>query len=115
MFRKISKHRIVSIQGLLAVAIVLGGFGWSYFALRGIPSGPFILHFNDVSGITRVGGTELFSFMGAFGVLVTLMNFFIALELDSRDRFFGKYLAFISLVFAVLLFIAFGAIISVNV
>jgi hypothetical protein len=115
MFKKITKHRMVSMFGIPAIVIALAGFGWSYFSLRGIPNGAFILHFNDVSGITRVGGTEIFSFMGIFGVLVTVMNFIIALEFDARDRFFGKYLAFATLVFAVLLFIAFWAIISVNV
>jgi hypothetical protein len=114
MTQKIFEHWIVSALCGVALLFVLGGFFWTYFSLRAT-GGPFILHFNDIGGITSVGGLGSLVFMGVFGVIVVLMNFAIALEFDSKDKFFGKFLAATTLVFAVLLFIAFIAILSVNV
>lgn len=100
---------------VLAVLFVLGGFFWAYFALAAAGPGPFILHFNDIDGITGIGGLGTIVFMGLFGLLVTLMNFAIALEFERHDAFFGKFLSALSLAFAVLLFIGFASIIGVNV
>jgi hypothetical protein len=111
----IAKHKLISIFSAVALCFVLGGSLWAYFALSALGSGPVILHFNDIDGITSIGGLGVIIFMGIFGVLVTLMNFAIALEFEERDPFFGKFLASLTLVFAVLLFIAFVAILSVNI
>jgi len=114
MLKRIQKHRIVSIVSGAAVLFTLGGFFWAYFALRAVGSGPFILHFNDIDGITQVGGLSSLVFMGFFGLVVTLMNFAIALELEEKDGFLGKITAVATLGFAILLFIAFAAILNVN-
>src|ERR1700722_12090925 len=105
MLQKLLKHRIVATLSLASLLFVLGGFSWTYFSFRAM-GGPFILHFNDIAGITSVGGFNSIIFMGIFGAFVVLMNFAIALEFDAKDRFFGKFLAATTLVFAVLLFIA---------
>jgi hypothetical protein len=115
MFKKILKYRAVSILSLVALLFVWGGAVWSRLVLHATSdASPLIIHFDDLSGITLVGSPATLVFMAVFGTAVVLMNFFIALELDARDRFLGKLVAAVTLVFAALLFIGFAAIISVN-
>ncbi|HVM76883.1 MAG TPA: hypothetical protein VMU07_01895 [Candidatus Paceibacterota bacterium] len=112
--KNILKHRTVSAIFLLALLFALGGGLWAYFSLSALGTGPFILHFNDMFGITSVGDIQPIAAMAVLGVVVVVMNFFIALELEDRDGFLGKIAAMGTLVFAVLLFVAFAAIINVN-
>jgi hypothetical protein len=114
MVKKFIRHKEVSILSLSAFILSAGGFAWAYFALRGVVGTPLILHFDDISGVTAIGGLGTLVFVGCFGVIVTLVDFLIALELDARDRFLGKLVAALTLMFAILLFIAFVAIINVN-
>ena len=124
MWAKVRLARAVSILSAGAFMLSLGGGLWAYFALRGAATAPgamqgaggtqVILHWNDLSGITSAGGLGAVVFMAIFGVAASLLNFAIALELDARDRFLGKLVAAATFAFAVLLFIAFAAIISVN-
>jgi hypothetical protein len=121
MIKKLSAHRLITALAVVSLAFVLGGCFWTVGELATISGNPFILHFNDLNGITQVGGLSIIIFMGVFGTLVVLMNTAIAFEFadrpgaTARGQFFGKFLAGVTLTFAVLLFIAFAAIISVNV
>jgi uncharacterized membrane protein YidH (DUF202 family) len=115
MFEKFSRHRVVTALCSLAFAVAIGGFVWAILELRGITGNPLILHFNDVDGITRVGGLDNIIFIGILEFVIIGMNSFIAMEFDARDHFFGKFLAGVTLIFAILLFIGFAAIINVNV
>lgn len=114
MIKKILRHRAVSLISLASFLFVGGGFVWAYVALDKIMGSPLILHFDDIEGITSVGGLGSLVFMGALGLVIVLMNFAIALELEERDRFLGGMMTGITFVFAVLLFISFAAIINVN-
>lgn len=114
MLKNILKYKLVSIMSLISIAFVVGGFLWAYIALGGAGSGPFILHFNDMEGITSVGGLGTIVFMGAFGLIVTVMNALIALEFEGRNAFLGKLVAVLTLLLAILLFMAFASILSVN-
>jgi hypothetical protein len=113
MLETIKKHKMVC--GLIAAsaAFVFAGFLWAIIFF-GRTSGPFILHFNDLAGITMVGKMGIIVFAGIFGIAVVLLNGVLALEFDERNLFFGKLAAVLTLVFAILLFIAFAAILSVN-
>ena len=113
MLEKIKRNKLVS--GLIAAsaAFILAGFAWA-IASFDAAKGPFILHFNDLAGITSVGGMSIVVFAGAFGIVVVLINGCLAFEFAERNAFFGKLVAVLTLVFAVLLFIAFAAILSVN-
>jgi hypothetical protein len=113
--KNIGDHRLIAVISAIALAFVAGGFGWAFFMLRGVTGNPLILHFDDINGITQVGGLAAIGLAGLFGAFVVIIDFFIAIEFDDRDRILGKFLAVLALVFAVLLFIAFAAIISVNV
>jgi len=114
IMKKALNHRAVVITSLIALFFVIGGFLWLLLGLLAIGSGPFILNFNDIQGITRTGGIGDVVTMGILGVLIVIVNFFLAVELDGRDRVLGKMVAGITLVGAILLFIAFVAILSVN-
>lgn len=96
------------VSGLL----VCGGFFWAFFALRHIET-PLILHFSS-RGIDRIGGAGDLFVMAFFGLLVLAVNFFIAKEAEKRDWFWGKVVAGVTLLFALLLFLAFSVIIDIN-
>jgi hypothetical protein len=114
MVKKIFRHKAVAVTSLIALAVALGGSLWLFFALRSLGAGPFILNFNDIQGITRIGGIGDVVTMGVVAVLIVIINFFLALELDERDRVLGKLVAGITLAGVVLLFIGFVAILNAN-
>jgi hypothetical protein len=111
MIEKIKKYRLVGLLSLVSLAFAAGGFFW---ALGSETSGPFILHFNDMAGITSIGSFGNLLWMGILGIAIIVINFFIALDLEARDNVLGKIVAVMTLVMAVLLFLAFAAIIKVN-
>lgn len=114
MMKNISKYRLISLLSLASLAFVAGGFFWALDALTNVGSGPLILHFNDMQGITSIGTIGSIVLMGILGVAIVSMNFFVALEMEARDRALGKIVAAMTLVMAILLFLAFAAIIKVN-
>lgn len=114
MFAKMLRHRVVSAMFFASFVFAAGGYAWMWFTMRSAGAGPFILHFDDIEGITAVGGLGTLNFMGIFGMLAVLANFAIALELEEKDGFLGKFLGAATLFFSYLLFMAFVAIISVN-
>jgi hypothetical protein len=114
MIEKIKKHRLVSLLSLVSLAFASGGFFWALSALGGAASGPLILHFNDMEGITSIGSFGDVLWMGVLGIAIVVMNFFIALDLEARDRVLGKIVAVMTFAMAVLLFLAFAAILKVN-
>lgn len=114
MIKKVLNHRAVTVVSLVSLAVALGGSMWLFFALRAIGAGPFILNFNDIQGITRIGGIGDVVTMGVVAVLIVIVNFFLALELDERDPVLGKLVSGITLAGMVLLFIGFIAILNAN-
>jgi hypothetical protein len=115
MFNKILNHKFVTAFSVVSFFLSLGGFLWAYVSLRdAAAAGPLILHFNEIQGITQVGGLGVVVFMGIFGLLIAVVNGFIALSFDARDAAFGKFIAVLTLVFSILLFIGFASIIGVN-
>jgi hypothetical protein len=113
MTRKIKQYPWVSAMGGMALLLVLAGPIWLLIALAGSRTS-LVVHFNDLQGITALGGSGTFIFMGIFGILVVLINVAFSFELESRHSFFGKVVAAGTLGFAILLFIACAAILSVN-
>lgn len=114
MIKKIARYRLVSLIFLAAFAFAAAGFFWAWSALGGGASGPLILHFSDMGGITDTGSFANLLLMGALGIAIVTVNFMIALGLEDRDRVLGKVVAALTLAMAILLFIAFAAIIKVN-
>ena len=114
MIKKVSTYRLVGLLSLASFLFAAGGFFWAVAALSGSASGPLILHFNDMQGITSIGDFNGLLLMGILGLVIVITNFFIALDLESRDNVLGKIVAVITLIMAILLFLAFAAIIKVN-
>lgn len=127
MVKKFLNENLIPVLCWAAIVFVLGGWIWALVALSFVgsrqPGVPLILHFDDLRGITVVGGLGTIIFAGIFGLVVVGMNFAIAREFTlrtsvanaTRSRFLGRFLAGMTLAFAILLFIAFAAIINVNV
>ncbi len=114
MTKRINAYRLVSLLSLASLALAVGGFFWALDALGGAASGPLILHFNDMQGITSIGSFSNLLWMGVLGIAIVVINFFIALDLEARDNVLGKIVAVMTLVMTILLFLAFAAIIKVN-
>ena len=114
MVKKLLRHKAVAVISLIALILVVGGSWWLVGALQAMGSGPFILNFNDIQGITRIGGIGDAVAMGILAALIVVINFFLAMELDERDWVLGKLVAGITLSAAVLLFISFVAILNAN-
>jgi hypothetical protein len=114
MIKKISNHRLVSLLSLASLAFAAGGFFWALGALYAGASGPVILHFNDMQGITHIGTFGDIISMGILGIVIVVVDFFIALDLETRDNVLGKIVAVVTLLMAILLFLSFAAIINVN-
>jgi hypothetical protein len=111
--KKFLKYKLVGCLSALSFAFAIGGPVWAYVALHGVPT-PLILHFNNLRGINQVGSVGDLSQIGIVGLLIVSINTAIALELETRNRFWGKFVAALTLFLAALLFIGFAAIINVN-
>lgn len=112
-FNKILRRRAVSAVFAISFVLVVSGFIWAYFSLRSLKT-PFILHFSSLTGIDRIGTMQDVAAFGIFGMCLTIVNAAIGIALEPRDDFLAKVIALATLVMAVLLFILFAVIISVN-
>lgn len=72
------------------------------------------MHFNNFSGITQIGDLSGLVWVGVGAMAAILVNFLIVLELEERDKFLGKLATAAALIFGLLIFIGFAAIISIN-
>ena len=107
------RFKTISAAFAVSFILVLGGTFWSWFALKDI-SQPLILSYG--LGIVNKAGGSMWNLV-AFGITSAIalsFNFVLALLLEERDWFWGKFLAAASLFLSLLLFIGFAAIISVN-
>lgn len=110
---RLARFKVISWLFGASALFVISGTLWAYAALRGV-RGPLILHYSSASGIGEIGGLWGLLKMGVAGLLVVIVNFFLALELEERDSFFGRFVAATTVLLSVLIFIGFAAIISVN-
>lgn len=109
----VRKHRLTVISFGISAALIMSGWIWAWVYLRRVEQ-PIILHFSSLSGIDLVGRAEELVAPAVLGMTVVGINFVLAMTLEERDWFLGKLLAGTTLAFAVLIFIGFAAIISVN-
>ena len=112
-WQKILKYKLISTTFLVSGLLVLGAWLWAILALSGINQ-PLIFHFSSYAGINEIGNLGNFANIAVFSLLTVGLNFTLAFALVERDWFWGKLLAAGTLVYALLTFIGFAAIISVN-
>lgn len=113
ILKRMVKYRAVSIACGISALFVISGWLWAHLALRGLDH-PLIIHYASGRGIDATGSVGNLAQIGVLGIVIVLVNFALALELETRDRFLGKLVAAGALFFSILIFIAFAAIISVN-
>lgn len=109
------KTKFLTLIFLLNSALVLGGFLWTFFRLQGIRQ-PLILHFTTFrdTGITQRGTLGDLAFFAALFFVALILNFLLAFGLKERDFFLSRLIVIATVVFALLIFVGFKVIISVN-
>ena len=112
--KKFKENKIIYILNLVAIGISLISFFMVLLNLIGMVNRPIVMHFDDINGITQMGAFNDIIFITITGIIVTIINFFIALEIRKKDVFLAKIISIASILFAVLLFIAFTAILTMN-
>ncbi len=110
--KKAQGYPLINMLCGSAFALILLAQGLAFFFLRG-ESDPLVLHFTK-SGIDQFGSLWQLEGYGLIGLVIVISNYFIAIELEDRDWFWGKFVAAVTLGLAILLFVAFRAIITVN-
>ncbi len=110
---KTKELKILSSFFGIGLVFVLAATIWSYFALKDARQ-PLILHFNNLVGITQIGGVNSLVGAGITSIVVIAVNFVVTMELIKRDRFLGWSVATSTIFLAVLIFMSFAAIIGVN-
>lgn len=113
MKTKILKHKKISVVLALSLIFPICGMIWAYFSLKEA-QGPLIMHFSNLSGISQIGSVWNILSLGFVAIVAILFNSLMVFELEERDAFLGKFLVAGTLFFAILIFIGFAAIISVN-
>lgn len=113
MIKKIKAAKLISAIFAMSAVFVLGGTIWAYAALKNA-SGPLILHFNNLSGITQIGSVYWLVSAGITATLAVAINFVLAIQLEPRSSFLARILVGGTLFLAFLTFVSFAAIISVN-
>lgn len=113
LLTKLGERHSVALLFAVNGVLVVGGTAWAYFTLRNATT-PLILHFSNAAGIDRIGTPEDLLRMGGLGLAIVAANALIALALAARDKFLAWLIALATLFLAILLFILFSVIISVN-
>lgn len=111
--KKYLEHRVLALSFFIDFLFVVFAFLWGYVRLKDA-SGPIILHYDNYVGIDFIGGMSQLMWVAALSAVIVITNFFIAAELEARNKFLSRVVASITAVMAVLIFIGFAAIISVN-
>lgn len=112
LLRRVFENKLRSGLFAAAAALISTAWLWAWLELNDQAS-QLVVHFNN-AGLVQIGTLTYLHRAAATGIIVVALNFWIALELEERDRFWGAFVAGATLLFAVLLFIGFAAIINAN-
>lgn len=109
--------RIAGAVSAVSFLVIATGWAWAHTVLVPLSQSIIVL-WSPEGGILRtVPADEFPSFLGGIGstaLLMVIVNAALAVELERRDRSWGKLVALGTGAFAVLIFIAFTAMIGVN-
>ena len=104
----------ISVLFVLALLLIATGFLAVYLSLGDIAE-PLILHWSEYTGIDEIGSVLDLGLIALTGFVLWFLNLILALVLERRNPMLGRVLACGTLFMTALLFLAFMAIISVNV
>jgi len=113
MFSYFLKFKKISIILGSSLALGLIGFIWTIGALWNV-SQSIVLHFNSYIGINHLGSLWQVVALGIFCLVILGINAVVAFALAERLSLWAEIIAWANIFFALLLFIAFQVIISVN-
>lgn len=111
--KKFFRYKWNNISLGISLALVFGGWLWAYLKLRMIEV-PVVILYDSIQGVKMAGEVGEFLKVLVFGLLVVIINFFIAAELEERSRFWARVCSIFTVFLSVLIFIYFAAIVSVN-
>ncbi|MEY4731627.1 MAG: hypothetical protein RL681_573 [Candidatus Parcubacteria bacterium] len=109
--------RVSGAVSLVSSLFVITGWMWAYAVLAPLGQSIIVSWSADTGIVRTVPADEFPSFLAGIGgtaLLMVVVNAILAIELERRDRSWGKLVAFATALFAALIFTAFTAIISVN-
>ena len=109
---KLVRHKWTGMIFSASFTFVIAGWIWSWARLRGEEA--LTLHFSSYTGINNTGDIGSLHAFGLLGLIILSLNLLIAMSLEERDWFLGKFTASASLVIAALIFIGFMVIMNVN-
>jgi len=113
LFSHIIKDKYLRIVGGMSLLILLLAIMIFYATLGSITT-PLIIHFDSYRGIDIVGGrAEVYAIL-ILGLILILINLFLAEFIYKRERFLSYIFAFASLLISTLILMAISVIISVN-
>ena len=107
------RDKFIIFPFVTSLAILIAGFLIAYSNLAEIQN-LLIIHFDSFRGIDFLGDkNDVFGILG-MGVVVLIINSFLANAFYWKERFLSYLLSFSTAVFSLLLLIAVLAIISIN-
>jgi hypothetical protein len=112
MLRDFISRKALATIFFISLILILGSGIWAFYSLRDIEE-PLILHYSQYS-ISQTGSIWDLLSASLFGVVVVGINFAITLKLIEKDLFLSRLIAFATLIFGILISMAFVAIIGVN-
>lgn len=111
--KKIAERRGIVLILAVSFILVLSVSAEAYFSLRNIGT-PIVTHWNNYSGIDRIGTSDDLLRMAFFGIIIVAANGALGLVLEPRNKFAAWLVASATLLMSVLHFILFIAIMGVN-
>jgi hypothetical protein len=112
--KNLIKNKDVFVLNYVAISISLVSFFFVFFNLINLFNRSLVVHFDDINGVTKMGNFTDIILIAVTGIIVTVLNFFISIEVEKKDKFLARIISIVSILFAVLLFIAFTAILTMN-
>jgi len=108
----LKRNYFIYLTMFFSLVLVITSFLNAVYQLKNITQ-PLIINFSD-GKINKVGNLGNIWVLGIFSLLILPIDFFLAVYLDKREKFLSKMLASAALFLAVLIFILFSVIVSVN-
>lgn len=107
------RDKIILIDFISGFVIVLGLFLVLFFHFRGATE-YIILHYNIYFGIDSLAGWQSILLLPLLGLVILILNLILSFYFYLRQRLLSYFLAFAALLFCLLLLLASGLLIYIN-
>ncbi len=113
IYKYISRHKFHVIALVLNLFSMFCAGIWVIFALSS-SSQPQILRYADAMGIFKIGSVGDILMLIITGMIFAGANYFLAINLQGRNKFLSLLTSAVSIFICALIFIAVSAMIGVN-